>query len=253
MAETWFDASKYFLGDMFDITMNCIFRNTVQDCAADGKAGVLHRQSELMREAHPPQAYDALMNLLSSHDQARALQVFGWHDDTRDAAVIALAKQRLRLAVLFQMIFLGSPSVYDGDEVGVTGGDDPYNRATYPWADPDAPLFVDDQMVVLARRPGNTSALTATNNAATPQTVTLALRDLPAGFPLDDLRDDLRDVLGDVQGGWADLGQCARAALRGARALWAGAGQRSVVQRARARPGGRDRPEGGVLVAPMLP
>jgi cyclomaltodextrinase len=29
VAETWFDASKYFLGDMFDSTMNYIFRNAV--------------------------------------------------------------------------------------------------------------------------------------------------------------------------------------------------------------------------------
>ena len=218
VAETWFDASKYFLGDMFDSTMNYIFRNTVQDYAAGGKAAVLYRQIELMREAYPPQAFYALMNLLSSHDQARALHVFGWHDDTEDAATIALAKQRLKLAVFFQMIFPGAPSVYYGDEVGVTGGDDPYNRATYPWADlggkPDealladfkklirmrhdhpvlrrgsiaAPLFVDDHVVVLARRLGNTWAITATNNASTPQTVSLAL---PEGLPPGELRDVL--------------------------------------------------------------
>jgi len=34
--------------------------------------------------------------------------------------------------VLFQMTYPGSPTVYYGDEVGVTGGDDHYNRATYP-------------------------------------------------------------------------------------------------------------------------
>ncbi len=225
VAETWFDASKYFLGDMFDSTMNYIFRNTVQDYAAGGKAAVLYRQIELMREAYPPQAFYALMNLLSSHDQARALHVFGWHDDTRgptqDQAVIALAKQRLKLALFFQMIFPGAPSVYYGDEVGVTGGDDPYNRATYPWADLggkpdealladfkklirmrhdhpvlrrgsiDAPLFVDDHVVVLARRLGSTWAITATNNAATVQTVTLALQDLPDGWSPRELRDAL--------------------------------------------------------------
>ncbi len=218
IAETWFDSSKYFLGDMFDSTMNYIFRNTVQDYAAGGQAALLYRQIELMREAYPPQSFYALMNLLSSHDQARALHVFGWHDDTRDAAVIELAKGRLKLAVLFQMIFPGAPTVYYGDEVGVTGGDDPYNRATYPWADrggrPDtallaefkklihlrrdhavlrrgsieAPLLVDDHVIVLARRLGDDWAITATNNAATPRTVTLPL---PAGLEPGVLQDAL--------------------------------------------------------------
>ena len=218
VAETWWDASKYFLGDMFDSTMNYIFRNAVQAYAAGGHAAELYRQIELMREAYPPQAFYALMNLLSSHDQARALHVFGWHDDTRDPAVIELARQRLKLAVLFQMIFPGAPTVYYGDEVGVTGGDDPYNRATYPWADlggrPDtallaefkrliamrhrhavlrrgsieAPLFADEHVVVLARRLGDTWALTATNNARTPRTVTVPL---PAGLAPGVLSDAL--------------------------------------------------------------
>jgi glycosidase len=112
------------------------------------------------------------------------------------------------------MTFPGSPAVYYGDEVGVTGGDDPYNRATYPWADlggqPDtalladvkrliklrhdhpvlrrgsleAPLHADDRVIVLLRRLGDRWAITATNNAPMPQRVTLALPpDAPAnGF-----------------------------------------------------------------------
>ena len=208
VAETWFDASKFLLGDMFDSTMNYIFRNTVQEYAAGGNATKLVPNLELMREAYPRPALYALMNLLSSHDQARALHHFGWHDDTKDPGVIALAKQRLKLAVLFQMIYPGAPTVYYGDEVGVTGGDDPYNRATYPWADlggqPDtallaefkrliklrhdhavlrrgslgAPLHVDKHVIVLLREHQGTWAVTATNNAATAQTVTVAL---PAG------------------------------------------------------------------------
>ncbi|OYU43798.1 MAG: hypothetical protein CFE44_16405 [Burkholderiales bacterium PBB4] len=205
VAETWFDASKYFLGDMFDSTMNYIFRNTVLEYAAGGNAQKLYPNIELMREAYPPQAFYALMNLLSSHDQARALHQFGWHAETQDPVVIAQAKQRLKLAVLFQMTFPGAPTVYYGDEVAVTGGDDPYNRATYPWADqggkPDtamlasfkhlialrkrhavlrrgsisAPLHLDAHNIVLLRQLGKVSAITATNNSPHTQTVSIAL------------------------------------------------------------------------------
>ena len=204
IAETWFDASKYFLGDSFDSTMNYIFRNTVLDYAAGGKARKLYANIELMREAYPPQAFYALMNLLSSHDQARALHALGDQDEGR-AQDLTLAKQRLRLAVLFQMVFPGAPSIYYGDEVGVTGGEDPYNRAPYPWADlggkPDlallkdvqaltqmrqkhrvlrhgsieAPLYLDDHVIVLLRQDGPRWALTSLNNAQSSQTLAVKL------------------------------------------------------------------------------
>ena len=231
MAETWFDASKYFLGDMFDSTMNYIFRNTVLDYAAGGKAAELYRNIELTREAYPPQAFHALMNLLSTHDQARALHHFGWSDEHKnitDTAAATLAKQRLKLALLFQMTSPGAPAVYYGDEVGVTGGDDPYNRATYPWADeggqPDlallaefkqliqlrhrhavlrrgslsAPLLADDHVIVLARQLGEQWAITATNNATTPRRVTVSL---PAGMKPGVLRDALGGAAVQAQAG----------------------------------------------------
>ena len=222
IAETWFEASQHLLGDTFDSTMNYVFRNAVLDYAAGGKAQHTVQQLELLRELYPPQAWHAVMNLLSSHDQPRALHVLG---DTRisagaasaapSAAAVALARQRLRLALFFQMTYPGAPAVYYGDEVGLTGGDDPYNRAPYPWADeggvPDtallaevrwlvrlrhdhavlrrgtllAPLHVDDEVIVLARRLGDTAgagaswALTATNNGDAARTVTVAL---PAGL-----------------------------------------------------------------------
>ena len=209
IAETWFDASKFFLGDSFDSTMNYIFRNTVLDYANGGDAKALYPNIELMREAYPPQAFYALMNLLSSHDQARALHHFGYLDGTTEPATIARAKQRLRLAVFFQMVFPGAPSVYYGDEVGVTGGEDPYNRATYPWADLggrpdtalladfkrliklrkdhavlrrgalDAPLLLDEHLIVLLRQHEGRWALTATNNAEHALVATVAL---PAGL-----------------------------------------------------------------------
>ena len=208
VAETWFDSSKFLLGDTFDSTMNYIFRNAVLDYAGGVNAGTAYASIEMMREAYPPQAFYALMNLLSTHDQARSLHVLGDHGN--DPAAAALARQRLRLAMFFQMTFPGSPAVYYGDEVGVNGGDDPLNRATYPWADLggkpdlalladvkaliamraahpvlrhgsiDAPLLLDDHVVVLARRDGGTWAITATNNAATATTVTVTL---PAGAP----------------------------------------------------------------------
>jgi glycosidase len=203
IAETQFESSKYFLGDEFDSTMNYIFRNAVQAYAAGADARVSYRNIELMRELYPPQAFYALMNLLSTHDSPRALFVFGDRDENASAETIALAKQRLRLALLFQVIFPGSPAVFYGDEVGVTGGEDPYDRVTYPWPDQggkpdmallkeykrliamrnahpilrhgsiDAPAFIDDHVIALIRRDGKQWAITAMNNATDARDITV--------------------------------------------------------------------------------
>ena len=181
IAETWFDPSKHLLGDMFDSAMNYVFRNAVLDWANGGPATALAAQLEHLREQVPPPAHAALMNLLSSHDVARALHVLGDTGPSAGPEARALARQRYRLALWLQMSYPGAPAIYYGDEVGVTGGDDPYNRAPYPWPDeggqPDlaledefralialrhaqpvlrrgallAPLHADDAVLVLAR------------------------------------------------------------------------------------------------------
>ena len=204
IAETWFDASKYFLGDTFDATMNYVMRNAILDFANGSDARKLIANLEHLREAYPPQAFHALMNLLSSHDQARALHVLGGPLDAAPE-VMQKAKQRLLLATLVQMALPGSPTIYYGDEVGMTGGDDPYNRMTYPWADlggqPDralrsefkallqlrkdkavlrrgvlsAPLASTSSSAVLARHWGKDTVLIAFNNSAQTQTLTFKM------------------------------------------------------------------------------
>jgi cyclomaltodextrinase len=228
VAETWFDASKFFLGDEFDSTMNYIFRNAVIDYANGGDAHLMVANLELMREAYPPQTFNALMNLLSTHDTARSLQLFGDVDGQSTPQQVALAKQKLRLAVFFQMTYPGAPAIFYGDEVGVTGGADPMNRGTYPWADlgghPDsalladferltrlrhdlpvlrrgtllAPLHADAQVVVLARRDAGAWAISATNNGDVAQTLAISL---PADAPVGGWSDALSRHAVEVDAG----------------------------------------------------
>lgn len=212
IAETHFDSAKFFLGDTFDGTMNYIFRNTVLDYAGGAKAPSVYHNMELMRELYPPQSLFVNMNLISSHDVPRALHEFGYVNDKATADVIATAKQRLKLAMFLQMTLPGAPAVYYGDEVGLPGGPDPFNRAGYPWADkggkPDlallaetkrlikmreqhavlrrgsfsSPAYMDDNVIAHVRelKAGNavTFAVTATNNANTAKTIRVPL---PAG------------------------------------------------------------------------
>jgi hypothetical protein len=80
------------------------------------------------------------MNLLDSHDTERLLWTLTPGEETTaakeaDAANLANGKHRQRLASLIQFTVPGAPTVFYGDEVAVTGDDDPDDRRTYPWAD----------------------------------------------------------------------------------------------------------------------
>jgi 4-alpha-glucanotransferase len=63
-------------------------------------------------------------------------QTWRLNDEQRD-----LAKRRLALLSVWQMTFPGVPSVYYGDEAGVEGFGDPYNRAPFPWGREDRDIL----------------------------------------------------------------------------------------------------------------
>jgi cyclomaltodextrinase len=120
------------------------------------------RFAELLRErrsAHPRRVRNALQNLLGSHDTPRLATMVVNRTDTGYAqperfdydngAVVDLrqnpdykvraptdAETRLqRLAVLFQMTYVGAPMIYYGDEAGMWGADDPDDRKPMVWRD----------------------------------------------------------------------------------------------------------------------
>lgn len=78
------------------------------------------------------------MNQLSNHDHSRFLtrtnmRVGRINFLPASAATEGVDKAVMRLAVMIQMTWPGSPTIYYGDEAGVAGFTDPDNRRTYPW------------------------------------------------------------------------------------------------------------------------
>lgn len=158
IGEIFPDASQYLAGDQLDGVMNYRFRKNVLGFARgfdwednDNNGGnkivgltpsQFSRAMTAIREDYPLPAQRAMLNLLDSHDTNRALYTLTLLGDTG----LTQAKERLKLAAIFQFTYIGAPMVYYGDEaginapsVGVSGSglaeDDPYNRAPYPWAD----------------------------------------------------------------------------------------------------------------------
>ncbi len=123
LAEIWGDASHWLQGDMFDGTMNYLFRDLAIDFFADLTLHPADLRDGLLRldALYAPQVAAANQNLLSSHDVARFLHRAGG------------SKTKLGLATIFQCALPGAPGIYYGDEVGLSGGGDPANRGAFPW------------------------------------------------------------------------------------------------------------------------
>ena len=91
-------------------------------------------------------SYYVAMNELSNHDHSRFLTrtnrfVGRTNSHGPEAADRNVNKAVMREAVVIQMTWPGSPTIYYGDEAGVTGFTDPDNRRTYPWGDEDKELI----------------------------------------------------------------------------------------------------------------
>ncbi|HEY3411749.1 MAG TPA: alpha-amylase family glycosyl hydrolase [Armatimonadota bacterium] len=125
VGEIWDNATPWLQGDQFDSVMNYRFRGAVLDFFARGRsdAALFVAALNTLNIQYPPQSTVVMYNLLGSHDVPRLMNECG--GDERKAA----------LATVFQMTSPGAPAVYYGDENGMAGGGDPWNRAPMVWDD----------------------------------------------------------------------------------------------------------------------
>ena len=152
IGEVWEDASnkiaynirrRYFVDGELDSCMNYPFRTAILDFMREADDGALFKERVItILENYPPQVTLCNMNLLGTHDTPRILTalVDGFDGPREILAKRSLspnqrriAEEKLLLAAFLQFMLPGAPSIYYGDEVGMEGGKDPFNRRTYPW------------------------------------------------------------------------------------------------------------------------
>ncbi len=161
IGEVWEDASnkesygqrrRYLIGRQLDSVMNYPFRNAILDFARGGDVPCFVNRVMSIVENYPKPALDVLLNSLSTHDTARAITELAGescegHDrnwQSQRALTLdqyALGKQRLKLAMALQYLLPGLPCVYYGDEAGMQGYKDPFNRGCFPWGHEDQELL----------------------------------------------------------------------------------------------------------------
>ena len=161
VGEVWEDASNkraydelktYFQGVQLDSVMNYPFKEAIISYVKSGNSDHFVWTVNTVTAHYPPHKTAALMNILGTHDTERILTVLGCDNagemQNCELAEFKLGEEqrkeallRLKIASLLQFTLPGIPCVYYGDEAGLEGGRDPFNRRTYPWGREDTEIL----------------------------------------------------------------------------------------------------------------
>ncbi|ONI40200.1 hypothetical protein AN639_12340 [Candidatus Epulonipiscium fishelsonii] len=117
VGENWDDSYEWLRGDQFDAVMNYGFLYAVWDFIGSTNYSKIQKitpteykyQINELFIRYPKNVLQHTFNIVGSHDVARVMTVCD-----NDPALV-------KLAYLLLLTFTGSPSVYYGDEVGMTG------------------------------------------------------------------------------------------------------------------------------------
>lgn len=166
LGENWTDSSPWLTGDQWDAAMNYPLRGAILDFIAykSSTPRQFLDRVQVVYAMHPPQVSKSMLTFLGTHDTPRIL-----HECKQDG-------ESARLAAVALFGLPGSPCIYYGDELGMTGAQDPDNRRAMDWTknSPDNPFL--QTYTKLARARTQSKALTN-------------------GEPLPLLADDDKDIV----------------------------------------------------------
>ncbi len=169
LGEVWEDATnkfaygqrrRYLLGDELDCVMNYPFADAILNFVRFGSGEGFENAVMSIVENYPPQSLNVLMNHIGTHDTERAITRLAGPDcegrsrqwqhlhNKLDDFDYLKGVSMLKMASLLQFTLPGVPSIYYGDEIGMQGMKDPFNRACMEWDN------INDELLRWYRRLG---------------------------------------------------------------------------------------------------
>lgn len=161
IGEVWEDATtkfsygerrRYLLGEQLDSVMNYPFADAILNFVRFGNADAFLDSIMSVVEKYPPQVTNVLMNHIGTHDTERAItrlagenpdgygRQWQFEHNTLSEYDYYRGVSMMKTASLIQYTLPGVPSLYYGDEVGMQGMKDPFNRACMNWESPNEEL-----------------------------------------------------------------------------------------------------------------
>lgn len=162
IGEVWEDATtklsygerrRYLLGAQLDSVMNYPFADAVLNFVKFGNSNCFVNGILSIVEKYPPQVLNVLMNHIGTHDTERAITRLSgmdcngkgrsWQYNHNDMLPFYYLRgiSMMKMASLIQFTLPGVPSIYYGDEIGMQGMKDPFNRRCMNWNHPNTELL----------------------------------------------------------------------------------------------------------------
>ncbi|MGN0494486.1 MAG: glycoside hydrolase family 13 protein, partial [Acutalibacteraceae bacterium] len=215
LGEVWEDATnkisygsrrRFLRGRQLDSVMNYPLSEAIITFVKGGNARDLADTVLDLLENYPPQAAKLLMNHIGTHDTARILTRLAKNGETGDREwqsrqtlsdeEYSHGVKLLKLAAVLQYTMPGVPSLYYGDEAGMSGFGDPFCRAGFPWGSENKeltefykalgqfrkkspvfksgefiPVHADTGNIVYLRKKGKREVLVAVNRGGEPSEI----------------------------------------------------------------------------------
>ena len=122
VAEVWEDAGHWTDGDTSDAAMNYQLRDALLNFFVDRRTGAAELADRATAiDTAAGDAAGHMLNLLASHDTARIRTTCGGEPELTVLAMATMLGMR------------GAPMIYYGDDIGMTGFNDPECRGSLPW------------------------------------------------------------------------------------------------------------------------
>lgn len=188
VGEFWHNPEPSLIGSGIDVPTSYPLTNAILKGVAFGEFEYLRSLTQSMIEEYPIEYLNSFLVSLCTHDIVRVLTILGrcdlmrrgmidiwkiddppsiWHrdglfytdefrqfeydNDKLTEEQYASAVKLLKLAMVIQYFFIGSPTTYYGTEMGMEGFKDPFNRRCMPWEKENLDKKLFSFMVALGR------------------------------------------------------------------------------------------------------
>ncbi len=212
VGEIWRRADRWLRGDMFDAVMNYQFTRAalafLVDLTDDARQLIHGHSYGDVQPADAPAFAHALAEMLAWYPRAithAQMNLLDSHDTARFLSIARGDASALKLAWLILFTYIGAPTIYYGDEIGMLGARDPDNRRAMIWDETQwnqelhleikkccalrkkyaalrrgefKILYASGQTLAYARQFENETVIVALNAARTPATFDLPAQNL---------------------------------------------------------------------------